>query len=76
MKLSCLLARLDRMPVLKLLVPFAAGIALARLTASLPGGAADYTLGGWQTATLYLVFVLATAAAWSAEPKKSVPLRT
>ena len=29
MKLSCLLARLDRMPVLKLLVPFAAGIALA-----------------------------------------------
>ena len=29
MKLSCLLTRLDRMPVLKLLVPFAAGIALA-----------------------------------------------
>ena len=27
--------------------------ALARLTASLPGGAADYTLGGWQTAALY-----------------------
>ena len=50
--------------------------ALARLTASLPGGAANYTLGGWQTAALYLVFVLATAAAWSAEPKKSVPLRT
>ena len=50
--------------------------ALARLTASLPGGAADYTLGGWQTAVIYLVFVLATAAAWSAEPKKSVPLRT
>ena len=50
--------------------------ALARLTASLPGGAADYTLGGWQTTVLYLVFVLATAAAWSAEPKKSVPLRT
>ena len=50
--------------------------ALARLTASLPSGAADYTLGGWQTAALYLVFVLATAAAWSAEPKKSVPLRT
>ncbi|WP_064975065.1 ComEC/Rec2 family competence protein [Alistipes provencensis] len=50
--------------------------ALARLTASLPGGAADYTLGGWQTAVIYLVFALATAAAWSAEPKKSVPLRT
>ena len=50
--------------------------ALARLTASLPGGAANYTLGGWQTAALYFVFVLATAAAWSAEPKKSVPLRT
>ena len=29
MKLSCLLTRLDRMPVLKLLVPFAVGIALA-----------------------------------------------
>ena len=50
--------------------------ALARLTASLPGGAANYTLGGWQTAALYFVFVLATAAVWSAEPKKSVPLRT
>ena len=50
--------------------------ALARLTASLPGGAADYTLGGWQTVVIYLVFALATAAVWSAEPKKSVPLRT
>ena len=61
---------------------FAAGTAagwinaLARMTASLPGGAADYTLGGWQTAVIYLVFALGTAAAWSAEPKKSVPLRT
>lgn len=44
--------------------------ALARLTASLPGGAADYTLGGWPTAAVYAVFALATLAAWSGEPKK------
>ena len=50
--------------------------ALARLTASLPGGAADYTLGGWPTAAVYAVFALATLAAWSGEPKKNVPLRT
>lgn len=41
--------------------------ALARLTASLPGGAADYTLGGWPTAAVYAVFALATLAAWSGE---------
>ena len=29
MKTACLLARLDRMPMVKLLAPFAAGIALA-----------------------------------------------
>ena len=50
--------------------------ALARLTASLPGGAAEYALGGTQTAILYLLFALATLAAWSAEPKKSVHLPT
>jgi len=50
--------------------------ALARLTASLPGGAADYTLGGWPTAAVYAVFALATLAAWSGEPKKNVSLRT
>ena len=50
--------------------------ALARLTASLPGGAAEYALGGTQTANLYLLFALATLAAWSAEPKKSVHLPT
>ncbi|WP_290540183.1 ComEC/Rec2 family competence protein [Alistipes sp.] len=50
--------------------------ALARLTASLPGGAADYTLGGWQTVAIYTFFTLATLAAWSVEPKKNVPLRT
>lgn len=49
--------------------------ALARLVAALPGGAAEYTLGGWQTAAVYAVFILATAASWSTEPKKSVPLR-
>ena len=50
--------------------------ALARLTASLPGGTADYTLGGWPTAAVYAVFALATLAAWSGEPKRNVPLRT
>ena len=50
--------------------------ALARLTASRPGGAAEYALGGTQTAILYLLFALATLAAWSAEPKKSVHLPT
>ena len=50
--------------------------ALARLTASLPGGAADYTLGGWPTAAGHAVFALATLAAWSGEPKKNVSLRT
>ena len=49
--------------------------ALACLTASLPGGAADYTLGGWQTAAVYAVFTLATVAVWSTEPKKNLPLR-
>ena len=48
--------------------------ALARATAALPHGAADYTLGGGATAAVYLFFLLATAAAWSAEPKKSVHL--
>lgn len=47
---------------------------LARTAASLPGGYAEYTLGGGATAAIYLVFLLATAAAWSAEPKKSVHL--
>lgn len=47
---------------------------LARTAASLPGGYAEYTLGGGATAAVYLVFLLATAAAWSAEPKKSVHL--
>lgn len=50
--------------------------ALARMTASLPAGAAEYTLGAWTTAGVYAVFLVATAAAWCAEPKKSVPLRT
>lgn len=48
--------------------------ALARFTASLPCGAAEYALGGGATAAVYLFFALATAAAWSAEPKKSVHL--
>lgn len=49
---------------------------LARMTTSMPGGAVDYTPGGWQTAAVYLLFALATAAAWCAEPKKSVSLPT
>ena len=49
--------------------------ALARLTASLPDGAADYTLGGWQTAALYLVFV-PDRRGMECRTEKSVPLRT
>ena len=48
--------------------------ALARVTADLPCAAAEYTLGGGATAAVYLFFALATVAAWSAEPKKSVHL--
>lgn len=47
---------------------------LARSAAEIPGGAVEYTLGSGATAAAYLVFLLATAAAWSAEPKKSVHL--
>ena len=38
------------------------------------GAAAEYALGGGATAAVYLFFALATVAAWSAEPKKSVHL--
>ena len=48
--------------------------ALARVTADLPCTAAEYALGGGATAAVYLFFALATVAAWSAEPKKSVHL--
>ena len=47
---------------------------LARTAASVPGGYAEYTLGGTTTAAVYLFFLLATLAAWSSEPKKSVHL--
>ncbi len=45
---------------------------LARAAAALPGGYAEYTLGGGATAGIYLFFLLTTLAAWSFEPKKSV----
>ena len=48
--------------------------ALARVTADLSCAAAEYALGGGATTAVYLFFALATAAAWSAEPKKSVHL--
>lgn len=48
--------------------------ALARMTAALPWGTADYTLGNTATAAVYLFFALATLAAWSIDPKKSVHL--
>lgn len=48
--------------------------ALARLTAAIPGGTVEYTLGGAATAAIYLFFMLATAAVWCREPKKSVHL--
>ncbi len=44
--------------------------ALARVTADLSCAAAEYALGGGATTAVYLFFALATAAAWSAEPKK------
>ena len=47
---------------------------LARAAAALPGGYAEYTLGGGATAGIYLFFLLTTLAAWSFEPKKSVHL--
>ena len=49
---------------------------LARAAAALPGGYAEYTLGGGATAGIYLFFLLTTLAAWSFEPKKSVHLPT
>ncbi|WP_307756661.1 ComEC/Rec2 family competence protein [uncultured Alistipes sp.] len=45
--------------------------ALARFTAALPCGSAEYTLGGWTTAGVYFFFALATAAAWSWGEKSS-----
>lgn len=48
--------------------------ALARLAASVPGGSVEYALSDAQTAAVYLLFVGATLAAWSIEPKKSVHL--
>lgn len=47
---------------------------LARLTASLPYGAAEYTLGGGATGAVYLFFAAATLVLWSTEPKKNVHL--
>ena len=44
---------------------------LARAAAALPGGYAEYTLGGGATAGIYLFFLLTTLAAWSFEPKKA-----
>ncbi len=61
-----------------LLTPAAEGlVALARLTAAIPGGVVDVTFSGGMTAALYLLFVAATLAAWCCQPKKSVhlPLR-
>lgn len=47
---------------------------LAERVAALPYGAAEHALPAVPTAALYLLFLLATAAAWSREPKKSVSL--
>lgn len=49
--------------------------ALARLTAGVPHGSVPYVLDAPATAAVYLLYALATLAAWSAEPKKSVTLR-
>ena len=47
---------------------------LARAVADLPGGAVEWHPSGTTTAGIYLFFVVATLAAWSVEPKKSVTL--
>lgn len=48
--------------------------ALAGLAEAVPGGTLEYALGTGPTAGLYLLFVLATAAAWSREPDEGVRL--
>lgn len=47
---------------------------LAHMAASIPGGYTEYTLGGGATAAVYLIFALATLAAWARTPKKRVHL--
>lgn len=47
---------------------------LAYAAASVPGGAIGYSLPAGWTAACYLLFVVATAAAYRFEPKKSVHL--
>lgn len=63
-------------PLLRPLVAAAAeGIdRCAALAAALPGGVVEYRLPEWAVAALYLLFIAATALAWSSEPKKSVHL--
>ncbi|WP_308501202.1 ComEC/Rec2 family competence protein [uncultured Alistipes sp.] len=48
---------------------------LARMTASLPGGAGDWRLDTTTTVVLYALMLLATLAAGCREPKKRLPLR-
>ncbi len=63
-------------PVFAFVLDIAAGSVnwLARMTAAIPRGTVEYTLGGWPTALVYLVFIAATALMWCAEPKKTVHL--
>lgn len=66
-------------PAAVLVRPLAEGAAewlnaAARVVAAVPAGAVDYTLPGWATAAVYLLFAAATLAAWCAEPKKNVHL--
>lgn len=48
--------------------------ALARCTASVPGGVVECGLTTAQTAVIYLLFAAATLVVWCREPKKSVHL--
>lgn len=48
---------------------------LARMTASLPGGAGDWRLDATTTVVLYALMLLATLAAGCREPKKRLSLR-
>ncbi len=64
------------LPVFRFVGEGAAGLLdrMARFAASLPGGAADFSLSAGWTVACYGVFVVATWAVWQHEPKKSINL--
>ena len=64
-------------PLLGPAVGRAAGLldVAVRRVAELPGSWVEWTPGAGTAAAIYLAYGLATLAVWSAEPKKSIPLR-